>query len=154
MLSRCSELSASLRSVDSRYDLGVVPTKNSIQQQLPLLYRRKIYPCTAADIFGDVSIIYSDVNPRKNCWRPCAERRMIRQKAPYYWTSSPAKRKIKLRVGTHDEDHRHEEWPRPFPVLEVRLNVVPDSAYRETSVFSPHDNRWHKISTAAADAVH
>lgn len=36
------------------------------------------------------------------------ERRIIRQLAAYYWASSPAKRKIKLRVGTHGEDHRHE----------------------------------------------
>jgi hypothetical protein len=79
-----------------------VPTKNSIHEQLPLLYQRK----------------------------------------------------IKLRAGTHGEDHRHVELPRPFPVLAVQLIVVPDSAYRETRAFSPHDNRYCRISVAAADAVH
>jgi hypothetical protein len=62
-------------------------------------------------------------------------------------------RKIKLRTGTHDEDHRDEELPRPFPVLAVRLIVVPDSVYRETSAFSPHDNRYCWISVAAVNAV-
>jgi hypothetical protein len=63
-------------------------------------------------------------------------------------------RKMKRRAGTHDEDHRDEELPRPFPVLAVQLIVVADSAYRETSAFSPHDNRDCRISVAAADAVH
>jgi hypothetical protein len=44
--------------------------------------------------------------------------------------------------------------PRPFAVLAVQLIVVPDSVYRETSAFSPHDNRYCRISVAAVNAVH
>ena len=36
----------------------------------------------------------------------------------------------------------------------VQLIVVPDSAYRETSAFSPHDSRYNRILAAAEDVVH
>ena len=72
----------------------------------------------------------------------------------FYSPGSSANRKIKQRAGTHDEVHRHEELPQPFPVLAVQLIAVPDSAYRETSAFSPLDNIWRRTSILFANAVH
>ncbi len=59
----------------------------------------------------------------------------------FHLPGSPAKRRIKRLAGTHYGGHRREEWQRHFPGLAIQLIVVPDSVYRETSGFSPRDNR-------------
>ena len=61
---------------------------------------------------------------------------------------------IRPLAGTHGENHPHVELPQPFQVPAFQLVVVRDSAWPKIGAFSPHDNRWRRISTAVADAVH
>ena len=119
-----------------------------------LLYFTNRSSLEASDIFEKGSLVLGTAGSSIFCyfWRRSAE--LLSTKQVLLFESSPANTKIKQRVGTHDGDRRHEEWPRPFPDLAAKLIAAPDSAYGETSAFSTHDNTWRRTSILFANAVH